>query len=954
MDTKKINDFVQFVSTSLKGDEKGEAQTFCDRLFKLFGHDGFLEAGGKFEARVQSKGKTKFIDGLWIPVGHSGVLIEMKKRTETNLEKHFPQAMNYWCQMNPQKVIGPGAQKPRYIILCNFDKIIIYDELIKVDELAVVDLPSRWTALNFLLPDERAPIFQNNTREISEKVARQIGELFQHMVFDLSYDRKKVQRFVLQCVVALFSEDVDLLPKDFFLELIQDCRTQPRNSFDLIGGLFRQMASKTPAGGGRFKNIRYFNGGLFETVEPLELDVQSLKYLELAARQDWRHVNPAIFGGLFEGTMSKGRRHEFGAHFTHADDIYKIIYPTIIRPWLQKITQSDTLKKLEKTWNELAQFRVLDPACGCGNFLFLAFQAIKELEMQIIGKIAEKFSQKNAQRLHLGMSRISTKNFLGLDIQPMAVELAKVTLMIAKELASIKWNEQIANFDKSLYLDFDESLPLDNLDENILCRDAVLEPWPEFDCVVGNPPYQSKNKMAAEMDNAYIAKIRQAFPTIPGRADFCVYWFRKTHALMKPGQRAGLVGTNTIRQNYSRQGGLDYIVQNGGTITDAVSTQVWPGEAVVYVSIVNWVKGNDDGEKTLSIQHGDKVGSPFKFFHPETINSSLSVEIDVSSAKALKTNANSQCCYQGQTHGHTGFHLSKDVAEDLLHKHPKYAEVLFPFLNGEELLAEKDSQPKRYVIDFRKQDCFVATQFKELYKIIQEKVYPDKKEKAENEQRKNEETLKKNPNAKVNSDHTNAFKTWWQLFRSRSEVLDIIAKIPRYIVCSRVTKRPVFEFISSAIHPNDALMVFPLADDYSFGILQSSLHWVWFQARCSTLKGDSRYTSNTVFDSFPWPQMPTVQAVEEVAARAQEFHFKRREIMTQNGYSLRDLYRKMEQTPNNPVTECQNCLDAAVCHAYGMNPDSNYLEFLLNLNLILYEKERNSEFVRGPGLPKDI
>ncbi len=372
------------------------------------------------------------------------------------------------------------------------------------------------------------------------------------------------------------------------------------------------------------------------------------------------------------------------------------------------------------------------------------------------------------------------------------------------------------------------------------------------------------------------------------------------------------------------------------------------------VSIVNWAKGTDNSEKTLTIQCGEHVDSPFEFFHPETINSSLSSKTDVSQAKALKVNADSCCCYQGQTHGHAGFLLKKEEAEPILQRHPEYAEVLFPFLTGDELLTEKDSMPNRYVIDFRKQDCFAAAKFADLYKIIHEKVYPDKKEKADNEQKKNEETLQKNPKAKGNNDHASAFKSWWQLFRSRGEVMDILAAIPRYIACSCVTKRQVFEFIDSSIHPNAALQVFPLADNYSFGVLQSSIHWSWFQARCSTLENRFRYTSNTVFDSFPWPQSPTVQDIETVARCARALVIKRREVMAQYGFSLRDLYRMMEEAPNNAVTECQKLLDQAVCRAYGIKRGGDWLAFLLNLNQKLFRKEQKGEFVRAPGFPLDI
>ena len=144
-----------------------------------------------------------------------------------------------------------------------------------------------------------------------------------------------------------------------------------------------------------------------------------------------------------------------------------------------------------------------------------------------------------------------------------------------------------------------DALPLDNLDGNIKCEDALFCIWPEVDAIIGNPPFQSKNKMIEEFGRGYVNRIRAAYPDIPGRADYCVYWFRKAHDHLGHEQRAGLVGTNTIRQNYSRIGGLDYIVNHGGTITEAVSSQVWSGDAVVHVSIVNLLKGSQPGKKKL-------------------------------------------------------------------------------------------------------------------------------------------------------------------------------------------------------------------------------------------------------------------------------------------------------------------------------------------------------------------
>lgn len=952
---KSAEEFIKFAK-SLKGDEKGEAQTFLNHFFQIFGYEDVVTAGGTFESRIKfSDDTTKFADCLFAPLGQPGVLIEMKKRAEKNLEKHFDQVKNYWIEMNPSVVIGPGAQKPRYIILCNFDEFIIYDYLSLADKISLDELKSRKSAFNFMYPDGREPNFHNNIEKISKDVARTIGEIYKYEVFDKQEDPLKVQRFLLQCVLSMFSEDFGLLPNGLFTTLVKNCVSGKENTYDELGGLFRQMASKTPADGGKYKTVPYFNGGLFKKVEPLQLDFSSLRLLDKACEVDWTCVNPAIFGSLFEGTMNAEQRHEYGAHFTNELDIQKIVNPCIVRPWNEKISKAKTIPALEKLLNELKVYKVLDPACGSGNFLFVAYLALKQIELDILDKMSDLMIKNNYKKsitkIHQ-FSVVSPTNFFGIEIQPVAVELAKVTMMLAKEIGVDRWNKHW--YGDTLF-EIDESLPLDNMDKNILCQDALLSDWPEFDVIIGNPPYQSKNKMKTEMDNAYIEEVRQNFPDVPGRADFCVFWFRKAHSLMRKGQRAGLVGTNTIRQNDSRVGGLDYIVDNGGTIFDAVSTQVWSGDAAVHVSIVNWIKGEYKGAKQLVTQTGNSVDSPYKHENPQNISSALKTECDVKSAFVLKANQGDGFCYQGQTHGNE-FFLIKDLAKakTLLNENPKNKEVLFPFLIGEKLVGAKKSQPDRYVIDFRKQDIFEASIYTELYKIIKENILPEKTAKAEEEKQKNEETLKKNPKAKVNHHHEGFLKKWWKLSYARDDLMDILETKKRYIVCSCVTKRQIFEFISSKIHPNASLQVFPMEDDYSFGILSSTVHWLWFNARCSTLEERPRYTSDTVFDSFPWPQNPKEKNIREIAKLSCELRAKRNEIMEKNDFTLRDLYKLMESTPNNPVTEIQNKLDNAVKSAYGIKEEDDILEFLLNLNYECHKKEESGKTITPPGLPPSI
>jgi type II restriction/modification system DNA methylase subunit YeeA len=295
---------------------------------------------------------------------------------------------------------------------------------------------------------------------------------------------------------------------------------------------------------------------------------------------------------------------------------------------------------------ELMSFRVLDPACGSGNFLYVSFRELARLDIRIVARLKALVSPREFERQVKITSSVSPRQFYGIDIDSFGVELAKVTLMLAKKLAIDEAVHTLEQEQGELALHSEDALPLDNLDANIRCADALFSPWPEVDTIIGNPPYQSKNKIQGELDPVYLNSVRRRYPKIDGRADYCVYWFRLAHDHLKPGQRADLVGTNTIRQNYSREGGLDYVTANGGTITEAVSSMIWPGEAVVHVSIVNWVKGHQGGKKRLHTQDGNDVSAGWRHADFDRIGPSLSFAFDVSQAKPLEANIRAGC-FQG-------------------------------------------------------------------------------------------------------------------------------------------------------------------------------------------------------------------------------------------------------------------------------------------------------------------
>ena len=280
--------------------------------------------------------------------------------------------------------------------------------------------------------------------------------------------------------------------------------------------------------------------------------------------------------------------------------------------------------------------------------------------------------------------------------------------------------------------------------------------------------------------------------------------------------------------------------------------------------------------------------------------------------------------------------------------------MLFPFLTADDLFTELHGEPSRYVIDFSPRNQFEAQRYEKPFHRVKTLVLPDRKLAAEEEAERTRAARGEDSEARVNRHHANFLARWWLLSYPRGELMGRLKLQPRYIVCGQVTKRPIFEFVEASIHPNAALIVFPLSDDYSFGILQSSLHWEWFKARSSTLKGDFRYTSDTVFDSFPWPQEPTRAGVKAVAAAAVNLRAMRKEIMVRNNWSLRELYRAAEMEGKNPLKDVQAALDDAVTSGYGTTVDVDTLTFLLELNRSCAAREAAGETIIGPGLPPTI
>lgn len=670
--TANLTKFISWVDTHITGDEKGEAQIFLDRLFKGFGHAGWKEAGATCEKRVKNdQGGTSFADLVWKPA----VVVEMKKRG-TNLAKHYSQAFTYWSRLVPNR--------PRYAVLCNFDEFWVYDFETQldtpVDKVSLKDLPNKFGPLNFLFPGDIAPVFGNHQESVTRQAADRLAQCFNLMI-KRGVDQPLAQRFILQMLMALFSGDIGLLEKYFVTHLLDECKTKA-DTYDKLGGLFAAMNNKTGNVGGRYKDVPYFNGGLFAKPAQVELVAEERTLLKEASQFNWSKVRPEIFGTIFEHSLGKAERHASGAHFTTPVDIMKIVGPTIVEPWREAISKTKTLTEMQALSNRLQHFTVLDPACGSGNFLYTAYRELKRLEASLYTRMAERFPRSvDPQQRALGF--VTAKNFYGMDVNPFAVEIAKVTMMLAHKLSIDELHVS------------ESALPLNNLDANILNKDALVmddgsrTPWPVTDVIIGNPPFLGAKKIRRELGSPYTNKVWNAYPDVPRMADFCVYWIKRandalvTCSVKDPlAGRAGLVGTQNICSNASRIGGLDAVVATG-TIIEAVENQPWSGEANVHVSIVNWIKTKDDDllpnkrrlwfvvKPTLNPTKRPRgSGSATKEYNLDmrettAISSSLSDKFDVSQAVALEINR-IVVVSQGITPGHKGFVLSKAQAASLI------------------------------------------------------------------------------------------------------------------------------------------------------------------------------------------------------------------------------------------------------------------------------------------------
>jgi N-6 DNA Methylase len=875
-----------------EGTERAEAQTFLNELFVAYGQDRY-EVGAHFEEPQAGR----FLDLLWPRV----CLVEMKRPSEaTHLAKHREQALAYWSDAaDPER----NVPAPQYVVLCAFHRFEVWEPgaypTAPRAEFALIELPERLDALMFLAG--RDAVFVGTQAAVTQEAVELVTGLFATLGERRAGPPDELRDFALQCVWCMFAEDLGQLEAHLFTHILDELIANPeRSSADDLGQLFEWLNRDAPRpGGGLYATTRYVNGMLFQHPARIHLDQQELITLRSACEYDWQKVEPHIFGSLLEGALGRESQWALGAHYTHEVDIQKVVKPSIIDPWRERIEDASTLDQVRRLQNELLNYVVLDPACGSGNFLYIAYRELRRVEQRLHDRELDLRRAQGRRQATQGAltAFFPLTNIKGIEINAFAVALARVTLWMGHKLAVDE-------------LDLDEAtLPLENL-PGIQAADALRIDWPRASVIIGNPPFHGDRHLRGLLGDDYVKWLQETFHC--GVKDHCVYWFRKAQDHLEPGQRAGLVGTNSISQNRARSASLNYIVENGGVITNAVSSQDWPGAANVDVSIVNWIKRPPDPPSVYQLDNNEV----------QAIDTALT-ESTIPIADVPRIDTQVGIAFQGFLPG-AEFDISRERAAQMLARsEASYTDVVKPYLDGRDITRSIDQSPGRYTIDFGQMSLEQAIQYPLALEILRSQAKGAREEST---------SYHRNPR-------------WWQFLWPRPEFRQAARGLDRFIAGSATGKRIFFIWCEPDWRPSNSTNIFALADDFSIGVLTSRVHTDWAAKKSSTLEDRIRYTPSSAFDTFPWPQATGVRR-ELIGALARELLAARSAHCVEHAIGLTDLYNRLDDGAFEDLRSLHRRLDIAVIEAFGWR--ANVLDDTRERNRRLYELNR--EIVAGDHL----
>jgi type II restriction/modification system DNA methylase subunit YeeA len=893
--------------TPNEADPTGSHYAFEKAVKKSSGGDGFADVWKKDFFGWEYKGKDK------------------------DLKAAYVQLLGYREDLsNPPLLVVSDLDSIE--IRTNFTGLSPKLYTVTLDDLAADD-PSEALAILravFTAPEELRPRIE--PAQITEKAARHFAELAQSLR-SRGHEPQAVAHFLDRILFSLFAEDAGLLPKNILSRLSAASKGRSDVFSTSLGELFAKMSEH----GGLFgtEEIDWFNGGLFDTGDVIPLTGSEITTLLEVSSLNWALIEPAIFGTLFERGLDPDQRAQLGAHYTDRDAIWGLVEPVIMRPLrreyaamqsrvTQLILSGRKITKATKPeenpqavfgafLDRLRRVRVLDPACGSGNFLVVSLWALKDLEWEAIqwGSLVLRTPQE--------IPYIGPEAVLGIEINAYAAELARVTIWIGE----IQWMIRHGlGYRRNPILK-----PLHHIEN----RDALLDltdpskpqeaRWPEAEFIVGNPPFLGGSLLRGNLADAYAEALWQVFDDrLPRTSDLCCYFHEKARAHIETGRarRAGLLATQGIRGQQNRRV-LERINDTGGLFFARADDPWILSGAAVHISFV----AQDNGSELSVELDGRKV---------TRINANLTHGVDITQARRLAENAGA--AFEGDKKGGP-FEIGADRARLLLATpNPdgrSNAHVVRRWINSSDVQGRSSGM---WIIDFGVgMSETEAALYEAPFEYVRVHVRPER--------------LKNNRPSYV--------RTWWQHVEPRPGMRAALTQVSRFIATTRHSKFRLFTWQDPVGLPDSALAIIARDDDYTFGVVQSRVHEIWARATGTQVReaeSGFRYTPTSTFETFPFPR-PTDEQRERVGEAARRLVQLRDGWLNPAGLDSAELEKRTLTNLYNQrpswLDHAHVTLDAAVAETYGWPadlPDADVLDRLLTLNLQRAGHERTA-LLRG-------
>jgi hypothetical protein len=829
------------------------------------------------------------------------------------------------------------------------------------------------------------------TREVAERLAKLAKSLEGKHTADV------VAQFLMRCLFTMFAEDVQLggFKKGDFTRFLKS----RRGKLDTFVPMLQQLWQEMDTGGFSVvleAQLKRFNGGLFEGHTALPINEDQLELLIEAAKAEWKEVEPAIFGTLLERALDPVERHKLGAHYTPRAYVERLVMPTIMEPlrnqwdiaYATAVSQYDAskateaIKTVRRFHEQLCETRVLDPACGSGNFLYVSLELMKRLEGEVL-KALRDFGDHQQVLL-----TIDPHQFLGIEVNPRATAIADLVLWIGY----LQWHLRTRGVE-------DIREPIIRNFHNIECRDALLdwddiEPvvdeegnpithwdgrttkphpvtgdevpdemakvqelrytnprkaeWPKVDYIIGNPPFLGKLHQVRALGEGYVAALRDTYAkVVPGGADYVMYWWQKAAERVgrSAAKRFGLITTNSIRQPFNRRILADaFSAKNRVYLTEAYPDHPWvDAELGATVRIAMTVGAIGEGEGILNrivreAPTGDGESEIVIESESGVIGESLQIGARVSSSVPLQANAN--VASMGPALGSRGFVITSEQRDTLVSDDGNsVASHIRPLRNGRDLL---DGPRNVFAIDMTGLDeSTLRSSFPATYQHLYDTVRPDRLQNRDRRLRKN----------------------WWLFRRSNELFRSMLQGLEEFVVTVETAKYRLFFMCPAEILAEHGTISFGLNDPFFFlGVLSSRVHVAWTLASGGTLEDRPRYNKTMCFEPFPFPN-PDASTEKRIRTLGEQLdaHRKRQQEahpdLTMTGmYNVLETLRAGDELTKKErdnhekglvsvLKQIHDDLDAAVCDAYGWPynlVDEEILQRLVDLN-----HERAAEERRG-------